>query len=69
MDHLGVAVERMSKEQLVLAAYALSQHLADTAAQGHGEQQSSMTENGRLVARLIMEIAKRDGIEVRSGLM
>jgi len=65
MNHHDVAVGHMSKEQLLFAAYSLSQQIADMACQLSAENQAVVSNHGRLVARLIIEVAQRDGIVVR----
>lgn len=58
-------VHLMTKEQLLLAVYALSQHLADMVSQVAVEPAPAEVDSARLIARLIVEIANKDGIEVR----
>jgi hypothetical protein len=65
MDNLSVSIDRMSKEEIFRAAYALSQQISDLAMGGDPARQSTVLDNGRLVAMLITEVAGRDGIAIR----
>jgi hypothetical protein len=65
MDNLSVSIDRMSKEEIFRAAYALSQQISDLAVGGNPARQSTVQDNGRLVAMLITEVAGRDGIAIR----
>jgi hypothetical protein len=65
MDNLNVSVDRMSKKEILCAAYALSQQIAQLAVEDNPARQPTLLDNGRLVAMLITEVARRDGIAVR----
>jgi hypothetical protein len=65
MNDSDVSVSRTTREQLLLAAYSLCQQISDVAARAPPDAQAVLTDTGRLAARLISEVASRDGLAMR----